>query len=299
MEGPDSMIHTFISSRCRGVRFLAVLACLCCYAPAPAAVQTEEKYYYWLTPRFGPRDESFVVEVNAAIKAQIEELFAQNHEVGVRGRISAEAAPYNKNYNRPGQPVWNWHFVAVEDLRDFTRFPIDTTDINPNRDDPPSRIAADPQEWIRVHGNAYFPKDFHINREVRPSEKDAVANVSNRGVAGVGERTLITGLIITGGEPRNVVVRAIGPSLAQHGVRQFAANPKLEVYRGSSRIAMNDNWQDDPRANSLGALAPGNNNEAAMLLTLLPGSYTLHGINEEGTEGMILLEAYDVDSGSE
>ena len=155
------------------------------------------------------------------------------------------------------------------------------------------------QEWIRVHGNAYFPKDFHINREVRPSEKDAVANVSNRGVAGVGERTLITGLIITGGEPRNVVVRAIGPSLAQHGVRQFAANPKLEVYRGSSRIAMNDNWQDDPRANSLGALAPGNNHEAAMLLTLLPGSYTLHGINEEGTEGMILLEAYDVDSGSE
>ncbi|MEO5721250.1 MAG: hypothetical protein ABIR71_07255 [Chthoniobacterales bacterium] len=45
-------------------------------------------------------------------------------------------------------------------------------------------------------------------------------------------------------------------------------------------------------------LAPTNDLEAAMFLTLLPGASTLHGINEAGTEGVVLLEAYDVAAGN-
>jgi hypothetical protein len=127
-----------------------------------------------------------------------------------------------------------------------------------------------------------------------------MANVSNRGLTGAGERTLITGFIIKGGEPRNVVVRALGPSLSSSGIQQAAANPRLVVHQGDKAVADNADWKQDARADELKqkypSLIPLDEKEAALLLTLLPGTYTLQGINEEGTEGIVLLEAYDVDS---
>ena len=268
--------------------------------PPTVSAQSEEKFYYWLGSG-NTQGQSFVVEVNAAIKAQIDDLLARQHQVGVRGRIAAGSVPYNKSYYEPGQPVWNWHFALVEGLRDFTEFPFDTTEWNPNRDSPLSDIAADPAGWIKSHGDAYYPRQYFVLREVDPSKKDAMANVSNRGLAGAGEKRLITGFIITGGEPRNVVLRALGPSLSAAGVHQVAGNPRLELYSPSGiRIASNADWKSDHRANQLigsyPSLAPANDKEAAMLLTLLPGAYTLQGINEDGIEGVMLLEAYDVDS---
>jgi hypothetical protein len=124
--------------------------------------------------------------------------------------------------------------------------------------------------------------------------------VSNRGLTGAGEKTLIAGFIVNGGEPRNIVVRGLGPSLSASGIQQVAGNPRIVVFQGSTAIAGNGDWKKDLRADELNqkypALAPSNDNEAAMLLTLLPGTYTLQGINENGTEGIMLLEAYDVDS---
>ncbi len=167
----------------------------------------------------------------------------------------------------------------------------------------PSDIAANPEQWIQDNGSEYTPARYWISREIDPGKKDAMANVSNRGVAGADEKTLITGLIITGGEPRNVVVRALGPSLTSRGVQQAAGNPKIEIYSGPNRFATNADWKTDQRASTLSAeypsLVPENDKEAALLLTLLPGAYTLHGINEDGTEGIMLLEAYDVDAGNQ
>ena len=127
-----------------------------------------------------------------------------------------------------------------------------------------------------------------------------MANVSNRGLTGSGERTLITGLIIKGGEPRNIVVRALGPSLSASGIQQAAGDPKVVVRREGEPVASNSDWKQDSRADELAqkypSLLPSNEKEAALLLTLLPGAYTLQGVNEDGTEGIVLLEAYDVDS---
>jgi hypothetical protein len=270
---------------------------------ASARAQSDEKSYYWLGSRYSPQtDQGFVVEVDATIAAQIEELLARGHQVGVRGRIAAGAVDYNKNYYAPGTPVWNWHFVSVDSLRDFTGSG-DTFEVNPNRDSGPSDIAANPEEWIRSYGDSYYPKDYAIRSRVDPSKRDALANVSNRGMTGAGEKALITGLILTANEPREIVVRALGPSLSTAGVQQVAANPKIEVYGGANRFGSNTDWKTSRRAEELSrrfpSLTPANDKEAALLLTLLPGSYTIHGTNEDGTEGVILLEAYDVDSSSE
>ena len=263
---------------------------------------SSEKFYYWLGPRMFRSDDTFVVEVDHVTHGRIQELLWMRHEVGVSGEIAAGSVSYNKNYSQPGQPVWNWHFRAVTGLRDFTISRYDSMEINPNRDDSPSHIAANPEQWIRSHGTTYRPKAFAIYQQVMPGNV-AMANVSNRGMTGAGEKALITGLIIKGGEPRNVVVRALGPSMVAAGVQQVATNPRIEVFTGSTRIAANSDWQTTARASTLTraypALAPTDPNEAAMLLTLMPGSYTLHGTNEDGSEGVMLLEAYDVDSNNE
>lgn len=280
----------------------------------PLSAQSTQKFYYWLTPRLGlpttppaartsppaPLQQGFVIEVDAATKAQIDNLLSQGHEVGVRGHIAAGAVDYNRNYYEPGHPVWHWYFTSVDSLRDFNEGPYDTTEVNPNRDSLPSDIEANPQQWIATYGDSYYPTRFSIYKQIDPTQRDALANVSNRGMAGAGEKTLITGFIVTGGVPRNVVVRALGPSLAASGVEQFASNPQISVFTGSGgKVTSNTDWKNDARANELSqsyaSLAPMNDKEAALLLTLPPGNYTLQGTNEDGTEGVILLEVYDVD----
>lgn len=270
----------------------------------PLQASAQDRFYYWMGSRYGgvgTGGETFVIEVTGALKTQIDELLAKGHSVGVDGRIAAGSADYNKNYNEPGQPTWNWHFVSIEGLRDFTEFPYDTTEINPNRDSRPSDIAADPAAWIRDHGDSYYPKDYAIWRQIDPSKKDAFVNVSNRGMAGAGEKALITGLIIKGGEPRNVLIRALGPSMKGGGVQQAATNPRVDVFTNSgTRIAGNDDWKLHGRSGTLArsypAMAPGDDREAALLVTLVPGTYTIHGTNEDGTDGVLLLEAYDIDA---
>ena len=286
-------------------RFLAAAAILFCVflVPRPTATgQSTEKFYYLVGPgllRSSAPDESFAIEVNATQASEIETILKTTGRPGFSGSIAAGSVDYNRNYCAPGQPVWNWHVASVTHIFDFstTLFPACECPYLIAR---PSDIAANPDEWIRQNGTLYTPIRFSIQRRIDPAKREAIANVSNRGVTGQGERKLITGLIITGGTPRNIVVRVLGPSLSSAGVKQAASNPKLEVYQDAARIATNADWKDDRRADFLAqnfpSLVPGNDKEAAVWLTLFPGNYTIQASNEDGAEGIVLIEAYDVDS---
>ncbi len=76
-------------------------------------------------------------------------------------------------------------------------------------------------------------------------------------------------------------------------------NPKLDLFRGSYNIISNTDWKasagSDAMAELYPALAPTDDREAALLLTLIPGAYTVKGSTEDGSEGIELLEVYDVD----
>jgi hypothetical protein len=236
--------------------------------------------------------------VDSATAAKIEGVYSNGGLPGFSGHIAVGTKDYNRDYNAPDHHAWNWYVASVDSIFDVRNSvvtcecPIYTAD--------PSDISRDPQDWINKNGNVYTPKYYQIQRQIQPGQKDFMANVSNRGLSGAGERTLITGFIITGGEPRNVVLRALGPSLSAAGIRQFATNPRLRLYQGSTVIAGNSDWKQDARATELSqkypSMVPTNDNEAALLVTLYPGTYTLQGNNDDGTEGIILLEAYDVDS---
>jgi hypothetical protein len=122
-------------------------------------------------------------------------------------------------------------------------------------------------------------------------------NLSTRGRVGTGDNVLIGGFIITGTDPKKVVLRALGPSLSGFGLSDVLADPVLSVYNSSGTlITSNDNWQADPNHFEVEAngLTPANLLEAAIARTLPPGAYTVIVTGKNQTTGIGLVEAYDL-----
>ena len=107
---------------------------------------------------------------------------------------------------------------------------------------------------------------------------------------------LIGGFIVTGSAPKNVIVRAIGPSLGNFGVQGALANPTLELHEPDGTVISNDDWKDDQQADiEATGLAPSDDLESAIVGTLAPGLYTAIVAGKNGTTGIGLVEAYDLD----
>lgn len=278
------------------------------FAAEPArATSVPETFYFWM----GPNDplatplpgrnfpDSFVIAVPQAQGLQISALLAAGKKVGVGTEIASGSVPYNKDYYSPDRHVWNWHVVSVTWIFDFAET-VFIASLDPRLDSSPSDIGANPDAWIATYGNQYTPRYYHVISAVDSSRLGLVVNVSNRGLTGTGENILITGFIVQGAEPRNVVIRAIGPSLRASGVEHPASNPAIDVFQGSRKIASNLDWRNGIRSNLLTRLqlAPPNEKEAALYLTLLPGAYTVHTVNEDASQGVVVTEVYDVDGGA-
>jgi len=118
-----------------------------------------------------------------------------------------------------------------------------------------------------------------------------LANVSTRGLVQTGDNVLIGGVIVLGQNPRRVIVRAIGPSLAVAG---RLGDPTLELHDGNGAlIVANDNWRSDQEAEIMGTtIPPSNDLESAIVRNLTPGNYTaiVRGVN--GATGIAVVEAY-------
>src|SRR5581483_9141937 len=107
-------------------------------------------------------------------------------------------------------------------------------------------------------------------------------NISTRGSVGTGDDVLVGGFVVSGTEPKKVLVRGIGPALTAFGVKGALADPILTLYDGNGAVvAQNDNWSDtaateiNAAATAAGAFpfAP-NSRDAAIVLTLPPGQYS-------------------------
>ena len=124
-------------------------------------------------------------------------------------------------------------------------------------------------------------------------------NVSARTQVGAGADILIAGFTIGGSSAKTLLIRAVGPSLVAFGVTDALADPKLELFQRSSVIGSNDNWGGDAMISSVaaevGAFALANDSrDAALLVTLQPGSYTVHVSGVAATSGVALVEVYEV-----
>ena len=120
-------------------------------------------------------------------------------------------------------------------------------------------------------------------------------NIATRLRVQTGENVLIGGLIVTGVEPKKVIIRAVGPSLAD-AFDGALADTTLELFQGDTLLAGNDNWKDTQQADIEATTIPPNHElESAVVYTLDPGSYTAVMSGKDGVTGIGVIEVYDLD----
>ncbi len=122
-----------------------------------------------------------------------------------------------------------------------------------------------------------------------------LANISTRLRVQTGNAVLIAGFIVTGSQPKRVIIRAIGPSLP---FSDALADPQLQIFNsGGNLVASNGNWQEAPNKQAIidSGVAPTNPLESAVLRSLPPGAYTAVASGVNNTTGIGLVEAYDLD----
>jgi hypothetical protein len=132
-----------------------------------------------------------------------------------------------------------------------------------------------------------------------------LVNVSARTKVGTGADILIAGFVIAGEAPKQVLIRAVGPTLVNFGVGGVLADPKLAIFRQGSDLPLleNDNW-DSSAADAVAISAatvrsgtfalPAGAKDAAALVTLSPGAYTAQVSGAGGSVGVALIEIYEV-----
>jgi len=129
---------------------------------------------------------------------------------------------------------------------------------------------------------------------------DALLNISTRARAETGDHVLIGGFILGDGATKNIVVRALGPSLGARGVGSPLLDPSLQLFNSSGQLmASNNDWMtnDNQQAIADSGLAPSDTRESALLVELAPGAYTAIVTGVDGaTNNIALVEVYDLDS---
>ena len=124
-----------------------------------------------------------------------------------------------------------------------------------------------------------------------------LVNVSARTQVGTGDDILIAGFSIGGATPARVLIRAVGPTLGTFGVGGTLADPRLQIFRGTTQIAENDNWTaaDAATFSTVGAFAlQPNSRDAALVITLQPGTYSAQVSGVNNTTGVALVEVYQL-----
>ena len=168
------------------------------------------------------------------------------------------------------------------------------------------RLAVDTTNsnlFVHSGGGGFFSSPSNLTAfPVRPAGHPVIPaprsllNVSTRLRSQGGDNVLIGGFIITGQEPKKLVLRAMGPSLPLPGK---LADPVLELYDGTpALIGHNDNWNARRTDVLATGIPPADEHEAVIPATLQPGSYTVvvRGLNN--SSGVALVEAYDLSSDS-
>jgi uncharacterized protein GlcG (DUF336 family) len=151
---------------------------------------------------------------------------------------------------------------------------------------------------------AKFPRDptgtnGKVETVTAPSIVGAArfANASARANTGIGANQLIAGFTVNGTDPKQLLVRGLGPSLAAFGVPGALLNPTLALHNSTgATIAFNDDWALAANAGQIPLpFRPSDPREAAILLNLQPGAYTAIEAGKSGTTGIGLVEVYEFD----
>jgi hypothetical protein len=125
--------------------------------------------------------------------------------------------------------------------------------------------------------------------------RSRLSNISTRGFVGTGDQVLIGGFIISDGG-KTVFIDAKGPSLASAGVTHPVSSTQVSLYRGTALIASDNGWRNNTNVAEIMAsgLAPTNDRESALQVSLEPGNYTVIVSSGDVSTGVGLVEVFGV-----
>jgi hypothetical protein len=111
----------------------------------------------------------------------------------------------------------------------------------------------------------------------------SLVNTSQRTWVGPAE-TAIIGFVVPAGQTTLCLIRAVGPGLAPFPGTTPALDPRVEIYRGATKLAENDDWHVDgwaPTATRVGEFTGAfpfadGSKDAATVMILSEGQYTVH-----------------------
>ncbi len=126
-------------------------------------------------------------------------------------------------------------------------------------------------------------------------------NIATRGFVGTGPDIVIAGFVISGAGAKTLLIRAIGPTLGAFGLTGLLADPQLAIYRNSDVILTNDDWSNGTAATTTASVAtqvgafalPAASKDAAFVVTLPAGAYTVQVNGANATTGLALVEIYE------
>lgn len=154
----------------------------------------------------------------------------------------------------------------------------------------PSSPPRDQRGYIRAGVSDVGAFEFHGTVPV------SLANIATRLPVQRGDNVLIGGFIVTGAQPKKILLRAIGPSLSLPGV---LANPILELRTSSgSLLAVNDNWRTDQEAEIKATTIPPTNELESAIVTTVPANSSAYTAIMRGANGAVgtgVVEIYDLD----
>ncbi len=157
--------------------------------------------------------------------------------------------------------------------------------------------------WTKLGRDGYFDAasaqggSSGANVVVNSGSTTKLSNLSTR-LTLVQGTTAFPGFYLNGNQTQTVMIRAVGPGLAQLGLQNIVADPVLELFSGSTKIGENDDWsgtQAAQLASQVGAFPlPAGSKDAVIIATLPPGAYTLQ-VNGKTGGGELIIEVYEID----
>lgn len=147
------------------------------------------------------------------------------------------------------------------------------------------------------------PASISVGIQPDASPPATLVNLSARARSAPGNGTLIAGFVVGGSGSKALLLRAIGPSLAAHGVSDPLQNPRLTLTTvDGNYIAHAINWSVSPTRQIIAAAGrqagafslAQDSHDAAIVVNLPPGTYTALANDRFGGSGVVLVELYDL-----